>query len=159
MVPVDRTLNRIRTFLLGIVLLGILATGGELILLEHTEELAQWLPLALLGLGLAGLLALAVRPSAGTFLVFRALMVCFVAAGVAGVWLHYRGNVEFELEMYPGLEGVALFRKAIAGATPALAPGMMLHLGLLGLIYTYRHPNLGGAPGGAAGPHSSRRSP
>jgi hypothetical protein len=45
--------------------------------------------------------------------------------------------VEFELEMYPGLSGLELFREAMKGATPALAPGTMTILGLLGLAYTY----------------------
>ena len=32
--------------------------------------------------------------------------------------------------------------KALRGATPALAPGALAQLGLLGLLYTYRHPAL-----------------
>jgi hypothetical protein len=44
--------------------------------------------------------------------------------------------------MYPSLTGFELFREAISGATPTLAPGAMLHLGLLGLLYTFRHPAL-----------------
>ena len=63
-------------------------------------------------------------------------------SGVVGLWLHYQGNTEFELEMYPSLEGLALFWEAIRGATPTLAPGTMLELGLLGLAYMYRHPVL-----------------
>ena len=31
----------------------------------------------------------------------------------------------------------------VSGATPTLAPGAMVELGLLGLAYTYRHPALG----------------
>jgi hypothetical protein len=73
--------------------------------------------------------------------VFQATMLLFVISGFAGLFLHYQGNVDFELEMYPSLRGWALFRKAIKGTTPpTLAPGTMIMLGLIGLAYTYRHP-------------------
>jgi hypothetical protein len=36
-----------------------------------------------------------------------------------------------------------LFVKVVtAKAPPALAPGVMVQLGLLGLVYTYKHPAL-----------------
>ena len=57
-----------------------------------------------------------------------------------GVILHYRGNAEFELEMTPALGGLALMKAAILGATPLLAPGTMSLLGIIGLLYTWRHP-------------------
>ena len=34
-------------------------------------------------------------------------MGAFVVSGVVGLWLHYQGNAEFELEMYPSLQGLA----------------------------------------------------
>jgi hypothetical protein len=69
-------------------------------------------------------------------------MVLSLVSGVLGAWLHYRGNVEFELEMEPALRGLTLFWRAMRGATPALAPGTMIQLGLVGLAYTFRHPAL-----------------
>ena len=63
------------------------------------------------------------------------VMTLFVASGTIGVFLHYRGNVEFELEMVPALGGLLLFQEAMTGATPVLAPGAMVQLGLLGLVY------------------------
>ena len=46
--------------------------------------------------------------------------------------------------MDPALSGMALFQKAIlAKAPPALAPGAMTQLGLIGLAYTFRHPAMG----------------
>jgi len=50
--------------------------------------------------------------------------------------------MEFELEMHPSQSGWALLWAVMKGATPALAPGMMILLGALGLTYTYRHPQL-----------------
>ncbi len=72
------------------------------------------------------------------------LMVVFIAAGAIGLTMHYQGNVEFELEMYPSRSGLELFREAMMGATPALAPGTMIQLALIGLAYAYGHPRLGG---------------
>jgi hypothetical protein len=72
-------------------------------------------------------------------------MVLFIVSGLAGFVLHYQGNREFQLEVNPSLDGLELFLKVIrAKAPPALAPGAMIHLGLLGLAYTYRHPALAG---------------
>ena len=59
--------------------------------------------------------------------------------------LHYRGNAEFELEMMPALGGLDLFWKSMQGATPALAPGAMVQIGLVGLAYCFRHPLLSGS--------------
>jgi hypothetical protein len=70
-------------------------------------------------------------------------MIAFIAAGFAGFYFHYQGSVEFKLESNPSLAGWRLFWEAIrAQAPPALAPGIMIQLGLIGLVYTYRHPAL-----------------
>ena len=67
-------------------------------------------------------------------------MLLCIAAGVAGGWLHYDGNAEFELEMDALLEGLELFEESMTGATPVLAPGAMIQIGLVGLAYCFRHP-------------------
>jgi hypothetical protein len=122
---------------------GLLGTGTELLLLEHTEDLLQLIPLGLIGLSLLALLWERIAGSTASLLVFRGLMLLSVASGAVGVWLHYRGNVEFEIESVPGLEGFALFRDAMSGATPALAPGTMILLGALGLLATMGRPRAG----------------
>ncbi len=66
-------------------------------------------------------------------------MCTFLASGNLGLFLHYDGNVEFELEMYPEMEGWELVWEALTGATPALAPGGMVLLGLIGIAFSYRH--------------------
>lgn len=142
------TAGRLRGLLLGLILLGMAGLAAELVLLGHTEDRLQWIPLVLLAAGLVVAAAAAVRPARSTLHALRVVMLAFVVAGALGVFLHYRGNVEFELEMYPELRGFALFREAMTGATPALAPGALAQLGLLGMIFTYRHPAL--APRAAA---------
>jgi hypothetical protein len=122
---------------------GLLGTGVELLLLEHTEDLLQWIPLGLIALSLLALLWERIAGSGASLLVFRGLSLLSVASGALGVWLHYRGNVEFEIESVPGLEGFELFRAAMGGATPALAPGTMILLGVLGLLSTMGRPRPG----------------
>ena len=134
------TVTALRRFLLVLFLIGAVGTGVELLLLGHTEGLSQWAPLGLMAVSLLVLGWHMVDPGAASLRLFRGTMVMFVLSGVVGLWLHYQGNVVFELEMYPSLRGLDLFRESVAGATPTLAPGTMLELGLLGLAYTYRHP-------------------
>jgi branched-subunit amino acid transport protein len=136
----------LRRALLALVFIGAGGLVLELLLLEHFESVLQFIPLVLLAAVLVSATLLARRPSVQTIQLFRAVMALCVVAGVVGVFLHYRGNVEFELERQPLRHGLDLFWKAIRGATPALAPGALSQLGLLGLVYTFRHPALRGAP-------------
>jgi hypothetical protein len=137
------TINRLRGFLLIIFLVGLFGAGGELLLLGHTEDFRQWIPLILMSLSLIVLGWRMIDRSRASLRIFQITMLLFVASGFVGMLLHYRANAEFELEMYPAMQGLALFWKAIKGATPpTLAPGTMIQLGLLGLAYTYRHPAL-----------------
>jgi hypothetical protein len=132
----------LRRVLLVLVHVGILGLLAELFLLDHTESATQWIPLVALSLGLVSAIVVAIRPTPGGLRVFRVMMGVFVAAGLLGLVLHFRGNIEFELENDPSLRGAALVWEALRGATPALAPGALFQLGLLGLAYTFRHPAL-----------------
>jgi hypothetical protein len=73
---------------------------------------------------------------------FQWIMVGILLTGTAGLYFHLAGNLEFARETYPGMKGMALLREAAMGATPTLAPGAMIQLGLVGLAYTFRHPAL-----------------
>lgn len=140
--PSDPGSDPIRRLLLALVLIGAAGLVAELLLLEHTENGFQWLPLIVLGLTLVVTILLANRPSPRLIRLFRAVMIIAVLVGALGVYLHYDGNTEFELEMDPDARGFGLLWSALHGATPALAPGALVQLGLLGLISTYRHPLL-----------------
>lgn len=122
------------------MLVSLVGTLAELLLLEHFEDAWQWAPIALLGAALVTLAWHALVRGPMSLNVLRTLMVLCVAGGFVGLLLHYRGNVEFELEMYPDLSGWKLFKDSMMGATPALAPGAMVQIGLVGLAWTFRHP-------------------
>jgi hypothetical protein len=120
----------------AIFLFGSVGTGAELLLMEHTEGVWQNVPLVLVAIGCSGLAMMAIKPGRAQLRAFQLVMTLFVASGLAGLWLHYRGNVEFELELRPGSSDLELFRESMMGATPALAPGTMILLGAVGLAYS-----------------------
>ena len=132
----------LRSILLLLVLIGIVGLIAELLLLKHTDSFNQWIPLIVLTVGLVSSILVLFRPAPGSIRLFRWIMASFVIAGILGLYLHYRGNVEFALERNPEMHGLSLLWKALRGATPTLAPGALAQLGLLGLAFTYRHPAL-----------------
>lgn len=131
-----------RTLLLAVILIGIIGLQAELLLLDHAETFNQWIPHLTLAIGLLSVGVVYLKPSPLSVKVFRGVMLGFIAIGLLGVFLHYRGNVEFAQERWPTMGGFALMWKALRGATPAMAPGALAQLGLLGLLYTYRNPAL-----------------
>lgn len=129
-----------RASLLFLFVFGALGTGTELLLLGHTGGVWQRLPVVLLGAGVLAAGLHGVLRRRATVRLLAALSLIFVLSGFAGFYLHYRNNAEFEREMYPDRRGAELFREAMSGALPALAPGAMIQLGLIGLLWSWRHP-------------------
>ena len=136
-------MERLRRILLVLFILGTAATAADLALVEHYEDTWQLTPFALLALAATGAATCLITPSHAPVRVFRWSLMLLMAGGVIGTWLHYDGNIEFEREVSPDLAGFALFLKAVKGASPpSVAPLSLIHLGLLGLAATYRHPAL-----------------
>ncbi len=135
------TLGALRRVLLAILLLGMTGTSAELLLLQHDEDAQQLIPLLLIGAGYLVVAWNALSRSRLSITVLQIVMVFFVASGLLGMVLHYQANVEFQLEMDPAVAGSNLWWKVLQAKTPpALAPGIMAQLGLVGLAYAYRHP-------------------
>jgi hypothetical protein len=126
-----------RHVLVVILALGMVGLLVELLLIEHFEDAWQLAPLILLGLGLPALAWHAFAPGRASARVWRILTTLFVVSGLIGFYMHYAGNVEFELEQTPNAARWVLFREAMMGATPALAPGAMIQIGLIGLLYAF----------------------
>jgi hypothetical protein len=116
----------------------MIGTAVELLLLGHDEGLTQLAPLVLIGIGVPVIIwhAIAVTPS--SLRMMRIMMVALIVGGMIGIVMHYRGSVEFQKEVDPSIHGFALFMKVMhSKAPPALAPAILAHLGLLGLVCTY----------------------
>ena len=141
-------LNRVRWFLVLILLVGLLGTLAELLLARHIEDAWQWIPLALIGLALVilawrGLTHRFVRQGVASLRALQALMLLFILSGFLGIGLHMRAKMEFKKESDPSLGGWKLLVQSLESKMPPpLAPGAMIQLGLLGLAYAYRHPGL-----------------
>jgi hypothetical protein len=140
-------LAAIRTCLLGLLAFGTLAVSAELWLVQHFEDTNQRIPLVLAGMGLVAIALVAIRPRPATLRLLQFVMLCYAGGGVIGISLHHQANASQQREANPSLAGDALFWAAVRStAPPALAPGVLIQLGLLGLIYCHRHPGLGEEP-------------
>ena len=144
-----------RRLLLAVLTLGLCGTGAELVAFDHFEDVWQAVPIALIALALAIVFWNVVSPGRGSVFGLQVVMCGLVAAGALGMYLHFQGNLEFQLEMDPSQSRWTLFSKVIhAKAPPSLAPGSMAQLGLLGLIWAYRHPAAARPPAGTSTPHT-----
>ena len=131
----------LRKLILAVLLFGTSGALVELLLLSHYEDAYQIIPLGLLALALGVTLWHSLGPRTANVRALQAVMVLFLCAGVAGVAFHFNGAAEFQLEMDPSQTRWTLVTKVLrVHAPPLLAPGLMIQLGLIGLVYTYRHP-------------------
>ena len=132
---------QIRRFVLALFCFGTIGIGAELLALGHYEDQWQLVPLFVLSVALTSAVLQLTLGGPVALRLLRAVSIAMMLAGVAGIILHYRGNLEFQRETYPDLAGWDLLVKIIhSKVPPAMAPGVMAQLGLLGLIYCFRHP-------------------
>ena len=137
------TVALLRRALLGILVLGLGGTLVELLLLGHTDGIWQLIPVVLVSLGLAVTAWFVASRGIAPLRALQILSGIFIVSGLAGTILHYICNIAYEHDSNPSLSGAVLYRSALSGSTPALAPGTMIQLGLIGLLFAFRHPVLG----------------
>jgi uncharacterized membrane protein len=124
--------------ILAVLMFGMAGLLAELALIAHYEDVAQWIPLALLAVGLIALVLDLALARGWTQLFIQLTMVLIVAAGALGIYFHFQGSREFQLEMDPQMRGTTLVWHVLrAKSPPTLAPGSMVQLGMLGLGYAY----------------------
>ena len=134
----DQVVERLRHWVLFILVLGLIGTVTELIFLEHYEQTLQFVPLDLMAVAVTVLVWHVLRPNAASLRALQIVMGLFVVAGFIGMAAHFRGSAEYQLELNPDISKWDLLKKILhAKAPPLLAPGMMIQLGLLGLAYAY----------------------
>jgi hypothetical protein len=132
----------IRRGLLAVLVLGLVGTGVELLLLKHVDGFWQVAPVVAIAAATLNVVWVAMTKSAASLRVLQAIMLVFLISGIIGVYLHFDTNVLDERESNPSLVGAELYKMALMGATPTLAPGTMIQLGLVGLLFAFRHPSL-----------------
>jgi hypothetical protein len=134
----DRRLSTLRTVIFVVLIFGIGGLLAELLLIAHYEDATQWIPLVLLAVALVALAVDLVLARGWTGLLVQLTMVLVVAAGALGIYFHFHGSREFQIEMDPQMRGAALVWHVMrAKSPPTLAPGSMVQLGILGLGYAY----------------------
>ncbi len=101
LVPDDHRLSTITKVILAVLTFGMAGLLAELALIAHYEDATQWIPLALLAVGLVVVAADVAFSSRWTQLVIQMTMVLMIAAGVLGVYFHFNGSREFQVEMDP----------------------------------------------------------
>jgi hypothetical protein len=133
--PVERRLRSSLLALAGCLALGSMA---ELLLLEHVEKPLQLVPFALCLLLLGTVLAVWAGPSAGRVRALRLVAGLTAAAGLWGSLLHLAGNREFFLETTPRPIVWDTVEAMLTGASPVLAPGVLLVMAASAVAATYR---------------------
>lgn len=135
---------QVRRLILALLTFGLVATTGDLFALGHYKDSWQLIPLVSMITALAVIVwHIFSGFTAASLRVLRIVMAGIFLVGATGVILHFRGSMAFQLDANPDLSGLPLILKVLhAKSPPALAPGAMVQMGILGLIYVFRHPSV-----------------
>ncbi len=132
----DRVLPVIRSFLLGIIALVLTGLLAELLFLNHLKTPLQMLPAGLAAGGLVVIVRYWISPNATSLRILKGILIACTVVGVLGIVIH------------AGILSSMRDRKArgrrpeFTEEPPPLAPMVMVPIGLLGLAFTFRHPDL-----------------
>lgn len=138
----EKTLERLRQFLLIISAGVFIMTVTELTFLSHWSETIQFLPFALSALGLITLAFAYFRPSRGTITAMQWSMIVIAVCSLIGFYEHMLNNFAFRLEIAANSTTWELIRATLEGANPVLAPGILTLGAAIGLAAIYKHPAL-----------------
>ena len=139
MIDEQDALGRLRNVLFGVAAAGFAGTALDLALLAHYEDPLQFAPFVIVGVSLIAIAGHAVSRSRVSLRLMRLAMAVAIAGAATGVALHYRGSMEFQLEVNPSLGGLDLLALVMTSkAPPTMAPMNLAILGLVGLASTYR---------------------
>lgn len=134
--------DELRFYLLGLSALAFAGAIVELWLIEHYEEFVQIIPFILCGFGLI-LVLLTMRSKSKKMLkILRYTSLVIAAGGLFGIYEHLSGNIAFEMELHSDYTFWTAFWEGLGGATPLLAPGVLIFGGLLAILATWKHPVL-----------------
>lgn len=133
-----KNISRLVIVILALMCLGTLS---ELLLIGHYEDNWQLTPVGIIAITILLFFVLQLIRVPWLIKVFRILMIICILSGGLGVWFHLKANFEFETELHPSNSGWILIKESLSGAIPALAPGSMVALGLIGYLYTLTKSN------------------
>ena len=125
----------VKQLIIAALLFMMVGTALELYLLGHYEDRLQLVPILCIGISIITLCLLFYRRTNWTIRLYKLVLGLTALSGVYGTFLHLQANYEFEVEMKPTAKGWELFLESLSGALPALAPGSMIVLALIGYSY------------------------
>ncbi len=133
---------RLRRLLLALA--GAICAGAivELWMEEHYGDPVQWIPFILSALGALVVAAAWFRTRRATLLALRGVMAVVAAGSFLGIYEHVTRNLAFELEIRPNAAVTDVLLKALHGASPIFAPGILALAAILAVAATYYHPAL-----------------
>jgi len=136
-----QTLRGVRLLILAAIAATLIVTEAELLFVRHTgSNNGQVIAVVLVSLGLITVSCHAILRNTSSIVVLRLTMYLFLIFGIDGLFTHYHWAVQSALKSQPTLVGMPLVYATLSGKIPLLAPGMLIEIGLLGLIYTFQHP-------------------
>ena len=136
----ERSLARIRQFLLIISAAVFVMTVTELFFLSHWSETIQLLPFVLSGLGLITLALAYFRPGPATIRFLQWSMILIGLCSLIGIYEHMINNFRFQIEIQPNATTWELIWATLEGANPVLAPGILALGAAIGWRAAYQHP-------------------
>lgn len=131
--------QRLRRFLLAVAGAIFIGSVFELILVDHTEETAQWIPFIISLIGVMAIFPAWIGPGPRTLKALRLMMIVTMAGSLLGVWLHFHSNLEFTREINPSFTLAQSIWPALKGSHPLMAPGVYFLAGVLGYGATWKH--------------------
>jgi hypothetical protein len=120
----------------------MIGTLTELILLGHIEGWQQFIPVGLLSFSLILYILHSWLKASWIWMALRIMFTLCILSGLLGTFFHLRSNLDFEKEMYPSMDASTLLLESLSGAIPALAPGSMIVVGLVGFLYLMNQSNI-----------------
>jgi len=135
----ENTLYQIRRFLFVITGGVFIMTLLELIFLEHWNMGIQYLPFALIMLGVTVSGLAYFKPTTGIIKFTRWSMIIIAVCSLIGFYEHMINNYTFWLEIQPGATTKDLILATFQGGIPVLAPGILTLGGAIGWTATYKY--------------------
>lgn len=131
--------QELRSILLGFSALAYVGAVIELVFIGHYESFIQVIPFILSGLGLLICIWMWVSPGKKAARTLRFTSVIIALGGLFGIYEHLMNNLEFEMEIHPEYSFGTAFWEALGGATPLIAPGILVFAALLAIASTWKH--------------------
>ena len=124
-----------KQLIIAALLFMMVGTVLELHLLDHYEDTQQLIPMLCIGASIIALVVLLFHRAKWTIGLYKLFLGLTALSGIYGTFLHLQANYEFEVEMKPTAKAWDLLVESLSGALPALAPGSMIVLALIGYSY------------------------